>query len=118
MNRRTRQQVKREENDERFSRRLLIQLSLGSSSTVLLSVCQKRNGTKTEQLSSSSSSLDDDGDGDEMIDASLEEEDAPSHRGKPTTGERQTTTFFRTTRQRFVFFLIRMRTFPKNNVRR
>jgi hypothetical protein len=51
-----------------------------------------------------------------MIDASLEEEDAPSHRGKPTTGERQTTTFFRTTQQRFVFFLLRMRTFPKNNV--
>jgi hypothetical protein len=34
--------------------------------------------------------LDDDDDGDEMIGASLEE-DAPSHKGKPTTGERQTT---------------------------
>jgi hypothetical protein len=59
--------------------------------------------------------LDDDDDGDEMIGASLEE-DLPSHKGKPTTGERQTTTFFRTTQQRFVFFLLRMRTFPKNNV--
>jgi hypothetical protein len=34
--------------------------------------------------------LDDDDDGDEMIGASLEE-DLPSHKGKPTTGERQTT---------------------------
>mmetsp|Transcript_8261 Transcript_8261/g.26385 ORF Transcript_8261/g.26385 Transcript_8261/m.26385 type:complete len:107 (+) Transcript_8261:2738-3058(+) len=105
MNRRTRQQLKREENDERFSRRLLNSILSWVVVDRSFVFCQKRNGTKTEQLSSSSSSLDDDDDGDEMIGASLEEEDAPSHRGKPTTGERQTTTFFRTTQQRFVFFL-------------
>lgn len=50
-------------------------------------------------------------DGDEMIGASLEE-DAPSHKGKPTTGERQTTTFFRTT----LCLLLKNEDFP-NNVR-
>ena len=79
--------------------------------------CLLRKGTEQNgTTSSSSSSLDDDDDGDEMIGASLEE-DLPSHKGKPTTGERQTThhLLFRTTTTLCLLLLL-MRAFP-NNIR-